>query len=51
MDRTYRGIIISRAGLNGSGIRWIALSPAGGFLRADTLEGMRGLIRHTLGIA
>lgn len=42
--RTYRGINISAAGSNSSGIRWHAFGP-GGQLRADTLAGMRELIR------
>lgn len=45
--RTYRGITIFPAARNGSGIRWTALSPAG-LLRAQTLAGMRGLIRDAI---
>jgi hypothetical protein len=44
--RTYRGVEIERAGLNGSGIRWVAFIPGHGFLRADTLDGVRELIRE-----
>jgi hypothetical protein len=42
--RTYRGIHIHPAGRNSSGIRWWALTPKR-MLRADTLAGMRELIR------
>lgn len=43
----YRGIVITPASRNGSGIRWHAFGPAGQ-LRADTLHGMRELIRAAL---
>lgn len=43
--RTFMGINITPAGANASGIRWHAFGPDGGQLRADTLEGMRQLIR------
>lgn len=42
--RTYRGVHIHPAERNGSGIRWWALVE-GQQLRADTLSGMRELIR------
>ena len=41
--RTYRGINISPAGPNSSGIRWHAFTDKGQ-LRADTLQGMHELI-------
>lgn len=41
---TYMGIIITRTSPNGSGIRWHAFGPKGQ-LRADTLAGMKRLIR------
>lgn len=44
---TYMGVLITRAGLNSSGIRWHAFGP-NGQLRAETLEGMRQLIREQL---
>lgn len=45
--RQYRGVFIHAAGRNASGIRWFAFGPAGQ-LRADTLAGMRDLIRAAL---
>lgn len=42
--RTYFGHVIVRADRNSSGIRWIAQGYTGK-LRADTLAGMRELIR------
>ena len=45
--RLYKGIIIERAGINSTGIRWTCLTPYG-VLRADTLAGMKVLITHTL---
>lgn len=47
MSRLYRGILITRAARNSSGIRWHAFGPDGQ-LRADTLAGMRELIRQAL---
>lgn len=41
--RTYKGVNIYPASPNNSGIRWYAHGKAG-FLRADTLQGMRELI-------
>lgn len=46
--RMYMGQIIERAGINGSGIRWVCLCDGHGFLRADTLQGIKQLIRKTL---
>lgn len=43
-DWTYRGVYVHRAGPNSSGIRYTALC-FGVFLRADTQQGMRELIR------
>lgn len=43
--RTYYGAHIHRASPNGSGIRWETYA-GGRFLRADTLSGIRELIRH-----
>lgn len=43
--REYRGVMIHPAGLNSSGIRWTARYD-GRALRADTLAGMRELIRE-----
>ena len=43
--RTYRGVNIYPAGPNTSGIRWYAHGSAG-FLRADTLAGIKQLIRE-----
>lgn len=48
MNRVYMGLTITRAPLNASGIRWIADNPNGGYLRADTLAGLRELIKFTL---
>lgn len=43
--RTYRGITIWPASRNASGIRWTANMGVGLTLKADTLAGMRELIR------
>ena len=43
--RTYYGITIEPAGCNSSGIRWTALTEHG-YLRADTLNGIKELIRR-----
>lgn len=47
--RTYYGVEISRHGPNCSGLRWIAPAPRNArdciYLRSDTLEGMKYLIR------
>jgi hypothetical protein len=45
--KTYFGILIARAGFNSSGIRWTALTDDG-TLKADTLAGLRELIRKQL---
>ena len=47
--RIYRNTLIHPAAPNGSGIRYWSLC-AGRSLRADTLEGMRELIRDALGV-
>ena len=46
MPRTYYSVNIYRAGYNSSGIRYTAVTTYGMALRADTLVGMRELIRH-----
>lgn len=46
---TYRGVTVSPAGPNGSGVRWSALVDFpgyAGYLRSDTKPGMRELVRH-----
>lgn len=40
---TYRGVIIWRAGINSSGIRYTAY----GGLKADTLAGIKQLIKES----
>jgi hypothetical protein len=45
----YFGVTIDPAGRNASGVRWsalVSLPGYAGFLRADTKDGMRELIRH-----
>jgi hypothetical protein len=49
--RVYRGVNIHEAGPNASGIRWWALVPGVGQLRADTLAGMRKLISAAIATA
>jgi hypothetical protein len=45
--RTYRGVLIWRCLPNSSGMRWYTVgSRAGGNLKADTLAGLKALIRH-----
>lgn len=44
--RTYYGVLIHPAGRNSTGIRWWSIVN-GRTLRADTLGGIRELIRHT----
>ncbi len=44
---TYKGIDVSRADRNSSGIRWEAFTQYGR-LRADTKEGMKQLINEVL---
>lgn len=41
--RFYKGHLIERAGISSSGIRWTTLG-ANGYLRADTLSGIKRLI-------
>lgn len=43
--RTYCGLTIDRSFPSGY---WVALGPSG-YLKADTLAGLKALIRHTLG--
>jgi hypothetical protein len=49
----YRGVDIDRHGPNSMGLRWIARNPreiGPVYLRADTLAGMRDLIRYALSV-
>ncbi|USN15585.1 hypothetical protein KIKIMORA_04670 [Brevundimonas phage vB_BpoS-Kikimora] len=46
--KQYRGVFIHPADLNASGIRWTATAPDGQRLRADTLDGIKRLIRDAL---
>ena len=46
-DRWYRGVYIQVANMNSSGIRWFARTDDRGILRADTLAGIKSLIRDT----
>ena len=46
--RTYMGVFIERADINSSGIRWTAFVQGAGTLKADTLQGIKQLIKHTL---
>jgi hypothetical protein len=49
--RTYRGVLIHRCAPNSSGMRWHTVgSNAGGSLKADTLRGLKALIRHDQGV-
>ncbi len=43
----YMGYIISRAGINSSGVRWCALGD-GIVFKADTLAGIKRLIKESL---
>ena len=43
----YKGLIISRCAINSSGMRWSCLGPSG-YLKSDTLEGVKELIRESL---
>lgn len=47
--RIYRDVVILPADRNSSGIRWTANVGIGITLRADTLQGIRELIREALG--
>ena len=50
-QRTYRGVIIWRCLPNSSGMRWHTVgSRAGGSLKADTLAGIKHLIRIDQGV-
>jgi len=44
--RQYMGVTIERAGMNASGIRWTASMGTGRVLKADTLAGIKELIRR-----
>ena len=46
--RTYYGFTIEPAGVNSSGIRWIAYCGYGRTLKADTLAGIKRLIREIM---
>lgn len=46
MIRCYRGVFIYPCEPNSSGMRWWALVNGAGLLRADTLDGIRRLIRQ-----
>lgn len=48
LARIYRGIVILPADFNASGIRWTASLHDGLPARADTLEGIKQLIRERL---
>lgn len=49
--RIYRGVFIWRCSPNSSGMRWHTVgSVHGGNLKADTLDGIKALIRHDQGI-
>ena len=43
---TYRGITIERIWHNGMYSAWVSTSRYCGYLKADTLAGMKELIRH-----
>lgn len=45
-QRRYMGVNIYRAGLNSSGIRWNASTGSGLVLKADTLDGIKTLIKE-----
>lgn len=46
---TYKGVDVFPADMNASGIRWYARNVGDApTLRADTKQGMRDLITHTL---
>ena len=45
---TYKDVLVHPAGINSAGIRWWAIVINGQNLRAQTKEGMRQLITHTL---
>lgn len=47
VGRTYYGVSISRTGRNSMGLRWEA--HVNRLLRADTLDGIKELIRKELG--
>lgn len=45
----YKGYWIERAGTNASGVKYVVLSPSG-YLRADTLAGIKKLITKEKGV-
>ena len=45
-ERMYRGVLIEPHGPNTWGMRWLACPENGRVLRADTLAGMKRLIRE-----
>lgn len=47
-SREYMGVTISQAPRNYGGFRWEALTPKAGFVYADTLDGIKRLIRENL---
>ena len=46
--RIYKGYIIDRCAPNSSGMRWSARG-IDGYLKADTLTGIKALIREDIG--
>ena len=46
--RTYKGYTIERCGINSSGMRWYTSSINGGYLKADTLAGVKELINDDI---
>lgn len=48
VDREYRGCIIQPVLNSPDGIRWCARVPGNGYVRADTLAGVKRLIRNRL---
>lgn len=42
---TYKGVLITPATLNNSGFRWQARTVRSGFIYADTLAGIKNMIR------
>lgn len=46
--KTYFGVTIWKAGVNSSGMRWSAINPNGGMFRADTLAGIKELIKEEM---
>lgn len=53
--RFYRGCLVTREAPNSAGMRWGAFVPDAapgrpGRVRAETLEGVRAMIRHAQGV-